>query len=59
MTWRWPWRKVIPATNGEAAAAAKAGAMERLVEQHQRWPEVWAARDGLARMAEQAMRGHR
>ncbi len=57
MTWRWPWHRSDPIQgNGHVAAAAKARAEKRQVDQAKLWPDVLRARDELARLAEQAMR---
>lgn len=64
MRWTWPWRRRHSEPrrlegNGHAAANAKADAERKLREAHRLWPDVLAARDELARLAEQAMRGQR
>jgi hypothetical protein len=60
MTWRWPWsRKHKAEGNGQVAADARRAAERRLAEQRRKWPEVLAARDELARLAVQALKGDR
>lgn len=59
MKLRWPWHRHEPEGNGHAAAEAKKAAQERLRAQPGRWPEAIRARDELARLVEQAMRGTR
>lgn len=60
MRLHWPWRKRHHTEgNGHVAAEAKKKAERKRAEQQRLWPEVIAARDELARLAEQAMRGHR
>lgn len=55
---RWPWRRNHrPEGNGHVAAEAKETAERKLDEQRRLWPEVYAARDELARLVERAMRG--
>lgn len=62
MRWRWPWshrhepREALP---NSGAAARKAEEEAKLRAQKKIWPEVLQARDELARLAEQAMRGQR
>lgn len=54
----WPWaRKHRPAGNGHVAAEAKRRAEAKREQQVRLWPEVHAARDALAELAERAMRG--
>lgn len=59
MRLRWPWRKHHHAEgNGHVAAEAKRKAQQKAAAQVRLWPEVHAARDALAELAERAMRGH-
>lgn len=58
MRLRWPWKREHKAEgNGKVAAEAKRAAQERAAAQLRLWPEVHAARDALAELAERAMRG--
>lgn len=58
MKLRWPWSRTHrPEGNGHVAAEAKRRAQQQAAAQMRLWPEVHAARDRLAELAERAMRG--
>jgi hypothetical protein len=63
MRLRWPWRHEHKPHqvdgNGHEAANARADAERKLRDAQRQWPEVFRARDELARLAERAMRGTR
>lgn len=60
MKLHWPWRRKHQTEgNGHVAAEARQRAEQAVWDQRRLWPAVYEARDELARLAEQAMRGHR